>query len=85
MDQKIIGDKKCSQQHVLGRMLQTNNGEILELFRLAIDYSADCPEPVDVLGLFPVGYRIRCSICGELVDWHESARRQRYSRKAVFE
>lgn len=84
MDQKIIGDKKCRQKHVLGRMIETNNGEILELFRMAIDYSAENPEPVDVMGLFPVGYQIKCSVCGELVNWNESARRRR-ALKAVFE
>lgn len=71
--QKVIGFKTCPKKHILGQMRKNGSGrEILELFRLAIDYGQDLPEPVDVIGLFPAGYKIRCSICGGVVDWHQA-------------
>jgi hypothetical protein len=48
--QKVIGDKCCRNGYPVGRMLQTSSGEILELYRMDIDYSAEQPEDVDVIG-----------------------------------
>jgi len=80
-----IGFKCCHHEHILGQMCKNGDGvEMLELFRQAIDYGEDVPEPVDVIGIFPVGYKIRCSVCGDVIDWHESGRR-RFAARAAFE
>jgi hypothetical protein len=72
MAQKVIGFKSCKLGHILGMMRKNGSGvELLELYREAIDYGMDVPEQVDVIGVFPVGYRIRCSVCGGIVDWHD--------------
>jgi hypothetical protein len=70
-----IGFKRCGRGHILGRMLQNGRGaEYLELFRLAIDYGEDMPELPDVIAVLPAGFDIRCSVCGEVVDFHQSLR-----------
>jgi hypothetical protein len=84
MAQNIIGFKRCQKNHLLGQMRADGNGNVmLVLFRQAIDYGEDMPEPVDVIGLFPVGFEIRCSICGGIIDWHES--RPRHAPRVAFE
>jgi len=85
MAKKMIGLKSCAMGHILGKYRTNGDGvEMLELFRLAIDYGQDMPEIVDVIGVFPVGFKIRCSICGGIVDWHDS-RPRRYSARVAFE
>jgi hypothetical protein len=72
---RLIGYRRCGKKHILGIMRQNGNGvEFLELFRQAIDYGEDMPELVDVIGMFPAGFGIRCSICGDVVDFHLSPR-----------
>jgi len=79
MAKNKIGLKACKMGHILGQYRQNGDGvEMLELFRQAIDYGQDMPEAVDVIGVFPVGYKIRCSICGGIVEWHD-VRPGRYS------
>ena len=70
-----IGFKFCRKGHALGRMIRNGSGaEFLELFRLAIDYSVENPEQPDVIGVFPVGFQIRCNLCSAVVDFHQSPR-----------
>ena len=86
-DRAFVGFKTCPNRHILGRMRKNGSGqEMLELFRMAIDYGEDMPEQVDVIGIFPVGYQIRCSVpgCGLVVDWHE-AKVRRLAAHSAFE
>lgn len=70
---KLIGYKRCPQKHIIGQMRRNGSKEILlELFRVAIDQGQDVWEAVDVIGVFPIGYNIRCSVCGAIITWHES-------------
>lgn len=70
-----IGFKYCKKGHALGRMIRNGRGvEFLELFRLPIDYSLENPEAPDVIGVFPIGFNIRCSLCGGVVNFHQSPR-----------
>jgi hypothetical protein len=81
-----IGFKRCSNKHILGQIRQNGSHvEILELFRQAIDYGEDIPEAVDVVAVI-VGRAtgIRCSICGDAIEWNQSAQGQKRAL-AVFE
>ena len=74
---KLVGYKRCPKKHIIGQMRQNGSKEILlELFRVAIDQGQDVWAEVDVIGVFPIGYSIRCSVCGAIIDWHESKPRQ---------
>lgn len=74
----LIGFKRCRRGHILGQMRRNGTGiELLELFRQAIDYGQDMPEPVDVIGIFSAGQTIRCSICGGVVDFHQARLRRK--------
>ena len=73
---KGVSFKRCAQAHIIGQMrVNGSGGEALELFRQAVDYAADLPEQVDVIAVIVgTAYGIRCSICGEAVEWHEASR-----------
>ena len=83
--EKSIGVKTCRQHHVLGQMRVTASGqEVFELYRQAIDYESENPDPVDVIAVIIGRAReIRCSICDGLIEWNEA--RPRPSRKGAFE
>ena len=86
MSNNLIGNKRCSRGHILGQMRKNGTGtELLELFRQAIDYDQEMPESVDVIGIFSAGQMIRCSICGDVVDFHQARPRRRFSARAAFE
>ena len=71
-----IGFKRCKNEHILGRMRRNGSGVVmLELFRQAIDYGQDIPEQVDVMGIVYAGEGFRCTICGEVVDFHQAIAR----------
>ena len=81
---ETIGLKRCPRNHILGQMRRNgDHAEVLELFRQAIDYGEDMPELVDVIGVFTAGQGIRCSICGDIVDFHQA--RPRHAPRVAFE
>jgi hypothetical protein len=82
---ETIGLKRCPKQHILGQMrMNGDHVEVFELFRQAIDYGEDMPEPVDVIAVISGRVtEIRCSICGGLINWNEA--RPRKSPRVAFE
>jgi hypothetical protein len=81
---KNIGFKRCKKMHIIGQMRENGSGiQMLELFRQAIDYGQDIPEQVDVIGVFYAGQSIRCSICGDVVSFHDA--RPRHAARVAFE
>ena len=69
---ELIGLKRCQKRHILGNMRRDGNVTVLELFRQAIDYGQDMPESVDVIAVLFSGIKIRCSVCGEVINWYQA-------------
>lgn len=71
-----IGYKRCVQQHILGQIRQNESGRaVLALYSDAIDYGQDMPETVNVVAMIESAKAIRCSICGNVTDWHTNKRK----------
>lgn len=60
---------QCKHGHVLGFV---NEAGQLMLLRNAMDYAADEPREVDLLGPLTGSMPIRCSICDDVRPWHVS-------------
>jgi hypothetical protein len=83
-NQMIIGFSKCARQHILGQVRQNQHGvAVLALYSQAVDYGQDVPETVDVIAVIESAKAIRCSICGDVSDWHWA--RPRHAKRVAFE